>query len=177
MERPHLSLEHCILQNNDYGFYGSDCSPQFLSNNQIINNSTDGIYLTGNSNPVFGNTYAEWNDIYENSGYNIRNNTSENIDAKYIYWGTSDSLEIAESIYDFYDDGSKGIVNFFPWTDSLHVPINIEDAYIVSSESLLDFEQVLMNDTGTIYLQLTNYGPGRSDHRQHVYSKCIDDRI
>ena len=40
-----LSLDHCILQNNDYGFYGNNSSPQFLSNNQIINNSDGGIYF------------------------------------------------------------------------------------------------------------------------------------
>ena len=40
-----LSLDHCILQNNDYGFYGNNSSPQFLSNNQIINNSDCGIYF------------------------------------------------------------------------------------------------------------------------------------
>ncbi len=118
-----LTIDNCILQNSDYGFYGIDCSPQFVANNQIINNNNDGIYLSGNCNPVFGNAYAEWNNIYGNSGYNIRNNTSGDIDAKYVFWGTTDSLTITTTIYDFYDDGSKGIVNFYPWTNAAHNPL------------------------------------------------------
>ncbi|MCF8405534.1 MAG: right-handed parallel beta-helix repeat-containing protein [Bacteroidales bacterium] len=118
-----LTIDHCSLQNNKYGFYGTNGSPLLVSGNQIINNSQDGIFLSGNCNPVFGNAYAKWNNIYGNGGYNIRNNTSGDIDAQYVYWGTTDSLTITTTIYDFYDDGSKGIVNFYPWTNAAHNPL------------------------------------------------------
>jgi len=61
----------------------------------------------------------QWNDIYGNGIYNFYNGDND-IDAKYIYWGSTDSAQIAATIYDFYEDPSKGKVFFNPWTNAQH---------------------------------------------------------
>ncbi|MCK4312274.1 MAG: right-handed parallel beta-helix repeat-containing protein, partial [Candidatus Cloacimonetes bacterium] len=114
-----LSFDHCILQNNDRGFYGSNASPDFISNNEIINNNQYGIYLTGACEPTFGSGLAEWNDIYGNGTYDLYNGTSD-ITASYIYWGTTVQAEIDANIYDENDNGSLGLVTFIPYTNEAH---------------------------------------------------------
>ncbi|MCD4735943.1 MAG: T9SS type A sorting domain-containing protein, partial [Bacteroidales bacterium] len=59
-------------------------------------------------------------NLFLNGSYNVYNNTSNNIDARYNYWGTGDSTMIAESIYDKYDYSANGIVIF---ADFAQVPL------------------------------------------------------
>lgn len=49
------------------------------------------------------------------SDYSLMNMTMWDTDARYNYWGTIDSLEIASLIFDCYDDASLGCVTFSPW--------------------------------------------------------------
>ncbi|MBN1339250.1 MAG: right-handed parallel beta-helix repeat-containing protein, partial [Bacteroidales bacterium] len=96
-----------------------DASPSFI-NCSISNNGGYGIYLNSNASVTFGSGLAEWNDIHDNTNYNIYNATSGDIHAPYIYWGTLDESQIATGIYDHYDNGSYGIVHFSPYTDAGH---------------------------------------------------------
>ncbi|MBN2460617.1 MAG: right-handed parallel beta-helix repeat-containing protein, partial [Candidatus Cloacimonetes bacterium] len=114
-----LNLDHCLLHNNDYGFYGIDTSPIFLSNNQIINNSQYGIYLEGNCIPVFGSELAEWNDIYGNTTQDLKNGYID-ITVGYVYWGTEIYSEIEDRIYHEADLDTLGLVYFFPYTNAAH---------------------------------------------------------
>jgi len=114
-----LSFDHCILQNNDRGFSGTNASPDFISNNEIIDNNQYGIYLTGASEPTFGSELTEWNDIYGNGTYDLYNGTSD-ITASYIYWGTIVQAEIDANIYDENDNASLGLVTFIPYTNATH---------------------------------------------------------
>ncbi|MBC8385643.1 MAG: right-handed parallel beta-helix repeat-containing protein, partial [Candidatus Cloacimonetes bacterium] len=114
-----LSLDNCVLQNNDFGFYGNNCDPDFSANNEFINNNNYGIYLTGNCTPTFGSNLTEWNDIYGNGTNDLRNGDND-IFAKYVYWGTILSTEIQAQIYDQNDDGALGLVDYIPYTDAAH---------------------------------------------------------
>ncbi len=114
-----LVLDHCTLQNNDYGFYGTNASPNFISNNQIINNSIDGIHLIGDCNPVFGSELPAWNDIYDNGVYGLYNGDND-ITAGYVFWGTELFNEIEDLIFHEVDDTTLGRVNFYPYTNSTH---------------------------------------------------------
>jgi parallel beta-helix repeat protein len=116
-----INLDHCTLQlqNNDYGFYGIDASPNFISNNQIINNNQYGIYLSGACEPVFGNELAEWNDIYGNTTYDLRNGDND-LTVGYVYWGTEIYSEIQDLIFDEVDDSTLGLVYFYPYTNAAH---------------------------------------------------------
>ena len=114
-----LYMEHCLLQNNDYGFYGINCDPEFTSNNEIINNLNYGIYLSGDCTPVFGSNLSQWNDIYGNPTYDFYNGTND-IFAEYIYWGTEVYSEIENQIYDQNDNASLGSMDFTPYTNAAH---------------------------------------------------------
>jgi hypothetical protein len=70
-----------------------------------------GFYLTSSS---INNTIAN-NSIHNNTQYNFYNNQPDNVTAEYNWWGTTDIDAINASIYDYYDDASKGIVDYVPY--------------------------------------------------------------
>ncbi len=83
-----------------------------LRNTIIHYNASNGILLEGSSAPTIGNDAAYTCSMFNNSGYEVYNNTANNINARYNYWGTCDSTMIATSIYDKFDNTAKGIVYF-----------------------------------------------------------------
>jgi len=85
---------NCIGYNNEHGIY--------LRNGATGNNiSYNCIVKNGNYN----STSSGWE-------YNFYNDQSYDVDAKYNWWNTTVAAEINASIFDHYDDSSKGIVNF-----------------------------------------------------------------
>ncbi|MBC8384861.1 MAG: right-handed parallel beta-helix repeat-containing protein, partial [Candidatus Cloacimonetes bacterium] len=114
-----ISLNNCILQNNDYGFYGHDINPDFSTNNKLINNLQYGIFLDGDCTPAFGSSLTEWNNIYGNGTYDFRNGDND-ISVEYVYWGTEVYSEIEDQIYDRNDSGSLGLVDYVPYTNAVH---------------------------------------------------------
>ena len=90
-------------------FYNSSFA---IQNSSISDNGGNGIYLDGSSSPIIGNDPAYTCNLFGNELYEVYNNTSNTIDARYNYWGTGDSAMIASRIYDYYDNTSKGIVIF-----------------------------------------------------------------
>jgi len=114
-----VSLDHCLIQYNTVGVYGSDAEIEFLSNNQIINNYNYGIYFNHASNPTFGSNLSEWNNIYGNGIQDFRNGTAD-IAAEYVYWGTEQYFEIDAQVYDFCDDIASGNADFTPYTNAAH---------------------------------------------------------
>ena len=160
-----LNLDHCILQNNDRGFYGSNASPSFISNNEIINNNQYGIYLTGASEPTFGSELSEWNDIYGNGLYDFYNGTSD-VTASYVYWGTTIQSEIDDQVYDENDSESLGLVTFIPYTNSTHdeelglsisIPENLT-IWIESDDVHLSWDAVPEATSYKVYSDTDPYG-------------------
>ncbi|MCH7762735.1 MAG: right-handed parallel beta-helix repeat-containing protein, partial [Candidatus Marinimicrobia bacterium] len=85
-------------------------SGENISYNTITDNvGGNTVYIAStalfNNNNIFGNT----------SNYDIYNGTSNNVDATNNWWGTIDETAIQEQIYDWFDDASKGIVNYTPY--------------------------------------------------------------
>lgn len=104
---------------NGYGVYiRNNSSPSFI-NCEIINNNGIGVYINGSSAPTFGTDETEWNDIYGNGTYELRNGSLD-IDAKYVYWGTTACGSISDLIYDDEDQANLGIVDYMPWLDAGH---------------------------------------------------------
>lgn len=130
-----VSLQHNTISNNSapnasaVQYFSSD--GQDISNNTITGNKATGtaptytVFINNNSHPlfnynnIFGNTvtYELWND-------NVH--LSANVDALNNWWGTSSVSEIQNKIFDWFDDSSKGLVNFFPHLTSISedVPIS-----------------------------------------------------
>jgi len=140
-----LSLTDCLISDNlDNGIYHTNNSSSEFTNCNFVVNENAGIYFTNNSSselinctikdnilyginidindgslPTFGSSLNEWNDIYNNGLFDFANGTSD-IEAEYIYWGTTDIDEINAVIHDENDDATLGLVNIISWTDIGH---------------------------------------------------------
>ncbi len=88
-----------------------------VQNNSIINNAI-GINFYNS----IGTPNILQNNIYNNSNYNVlvsgNQPYSTNENASYNYWGTTDSVAIGNSIYDYNKDFSLGLVTFNPFLSS-----------------------------------------------------------
>ncbi|MEZ5082784.1 MAG: right-handed parallel beta-helix repeat-containing protein [Bacteroidales bacterium] len=115
-----VSISNTVIQySGNYGvMLRGSSSPSFI-NCEITNNDDIGVYLNGTCAPTFGSNEMEWNDIYGNGNYELRNGTLD-IDAMYVYWGTDACGSISDKIYDDEDQGNLGIVSYFPYLDAGH---------------------------------------------------------
>ena len=172
-----LTLNNCIIQNNDYGFLGNSCSPNFVSINQFIHNTEYGIYLTGNCSPTFGSSLSQWNDIYGNGFYDLRNGIAD-ITADYVYWGTTSESTIASYIYDKNDNASLGYVDYNPWTDISHSQTYGDDPTpVILSEffvSILTSQNVLLEWTTQSETNNSGWNIFRGEHENALqYDEVI----
>jgi len=89
-----------------------------IRNNTIINN-VNAISIPG----YIKSTYSAqiyWNNIYNNSGYNVNLYTHEahpqwDINATYNWWGITDVDSIEQAIHDFNVDFNLGKVDYTPF--------------------------------------------------------------
>ncbi len=120
------------------GLYVSSDGAVSLSQDRITANHTNlvdgaggvfvgysgvGLDLTGPDDPDNPELSVQ---IYGNDGYQFYNNSAfggsfgytdpGNVDARYVYWGTTDPAHIEAGIYDFFDSASKGVVFYDPYT-------------------------------------------------------------
>ena len=116
-----------------YVRYSDDVS---LSQDRITGNHSDlvngagGIFLTEGTDrwdltgPDDPDNPALCVHLFGNDGYQFYNNNAfggsfgytdaGNVDARYVYWGTTDPAAIEAGIYDFFDDASRGVVFYDP---------------------------------------------------------------
>ncbi len=115
-----VSVSSTTIENSaGYGVYIRNSSSASFINTKIINNNDVGVYIAGASSATFGSVINDWNEIYGNGNYGLRNGT-QNISAKYIYWGTEACGDIPNLIFDKSDQNNLGIVDYFPWIDMGH---------------------------------------------------------
>jgi hypothetical protein len=105
-------MEECILTQSSGNGLKLTNSSLTIRNCSFTYNGSYGIQLEGSSAPTIGNDPLYTCNLYNNTGYEVYNNTANNINARYNYWGTADSAMIASVIYDKYDNTAKGIVYF-----------------------------------------------------------------
>ena len=102
-------------------YYYSSVADQDFKNNTITENIATGAAPTYTVS-IGGNPLFNYNDIFNNTAtYELWNNNavgSANLDATNNWWGTSIESEIQAKIYDWFDDSSKGIVDYYPYLDS-----------------------------------------------------------
>jgi hypothetical protein len=85
-----------------------------IQNNTITHNSVGiRVYITN----YVGSPTISYNNIHDNSDYNIQLNedTENDINAAYNWWGTTDTAAISQSIYDFEDDFNLGKATSVPF--------------------------------------------------------------
>jgi hypothetical protein len=115
-------IRNNIIANNKYGIMGGST----VEGNVIINNEVGlvgGIQITKNT--IAKNTLGiksgfstlNYNNIFDNQ-MNVNFTSSNNADATYNWWGTTDTEKISQSIYDYKNDFTLGKVNFEPFLTS-----------------------------------------------------------
>ena len=87
----------------------SFANPTIESN--TITNCGYGIYVGGNS---VGLTLLN-NNFIDNSKYDVFWQSTDNLNATYNWWGTTDQSAISNLIYDFNNNFNLGTVNFVPF--------------------------------------------------------------
>lgn len=124
-----------ISGSNGAAVYTKSSKP--FTNNIIANNEAEG---SGNTNAVFINATPafNYNSITDNTAefalYYNKPAGSPDLDATDNWWGTTVDMEIFLMIYDFFDDASKGIVNYRPYLRTLSPP---EDLTITVADSIV----------------------------------------
>lgn len=105
------------------GIYIRETSNPQIINSSIMNNAKIGINISGACIPTFGMIETGWNEIYNNTGNELRNGTLD-IDAKYIYWGSDYCGDVEGNIFDKDDNATLGTVFYTPWISVTHIPVS-----------------------------------------------------
>ncbi|WP_455392449.1 PKD domain-containing protein, partial [[Eubacterium] cellulosolvens] len=111
------NLERCQIYNNNIGvkafFQGFTMYNNSVSDNKI--GIMAGAY--GGSTPPM-----QYNNLYNNSQYNLQLTSRYNADVKYNWWGTTNTNTIDKYIYDIWDNVTLGEAVYKPFLNS---PANI----------------------------------------------------
>ena len=111
-------ISECTIENNNIGvqafFEG------FTIKNSTISNNETGIELGNN----FGTTAPITNSqICNNKTYNVKNNSSYNVNLYGNCWCSSDSTTVENKIYDGWDNSSFGLVDYTLYSANCQTPI------------------------------------------------------
>ncbi len=123
-EHAHVTLDFCRVDSNTAenksairhgGIWDGRVSHCTFRHNRCTGSGNTWTLSVYDSPPgTMGNNNFLGND----AAYELYNNTSQgssNIDATNNYWGTTNENEIKALIYDWFDDNSKGIVEYAPY--------------------------------------------------------------
>ena len=144
-----------------YNEFNSLSRSDTLRYSTITGNGGDGIFVEG-----YGRLIANYNNIYDNDGYEYRNSSDkwEEIDARYNWWGENttnlmnegNNPQNLDEIYDVYDDDGLGFVNYSGWLDEMFEIIIVDPKDKVYL-SLADID-AFIDDTTYASIELDNLG-------------------
>lgn len=90
--------------------------------NTIAGNTATGPAPTA-SVCAYQASQVSYNNLFaNNAAYELRNLGAAGttpIDATTNWWGTATESEIQAKIYDWFDDPSKGVINYNPWSTAI----------------------------------------------------------
>jgi hypothetical protein len=110
------TIEGNLIYQSEVGiyFYNTPSGQAIIQNNTIAN-CTIGIQLPSPSSTIIYNNFLNNQlsiSLIDNHANILQSN---NIDAPYNYWGTTDEQAINQTIFDFKDNFNLGTVNFTPF--------------------------------------------------------------
>jgi hypothetical protein len=114
-----ISLNGKATVENNYitvGIYVSASVDVIIRNNTIVSGVYGNIgpyYVAGGG--IYGSITSQSIIIFNNLEGGIYLTSSDNVNASYNWWGTTDAQAISQSIHDFEDDFNLGTVNFIPF--------------------------------------------------------------
>lgn len=139
-------LEYNHIEDNDVGvrgfFEGFDASHNTIVGNRI------GVVLTEYNSYTPPFTY---NNVHDNTEYNVEVTGSHNKDGSHNWWGTTDLDAIDDGILDGHDDTSRGLLEYEPIATasiSTHPPI-AEIEPIPQAECIDGGAEVELDGTGS----------------------------
>lgn len=109
------TLDHCTLAQSTGDGLIINSSNLTIKNSNFTYNTGNGIYLTGTGTATLGDSDAFTCNLFNNGTYELYNNSTANVNARYNYWGTGDSTMVSFRIYDKSDNTAKGRVYFAPF--------------------------------------------------------------
>lgn len=140
----YVTINGCIIRGaSNRGIFSTN-STFTLRNSMIVNNNGYGIHLAGSAVPVLGDTSGMGNDIFNNQQFNIYNASTSNVFARFNFFNTTDSLTIAQRIYDKSENTSYGTVFFHPYTTTSNFPFG---QFISCRVRYNNADSTLMNNT------------------------------
>jgi parallel beta-helix repeat protein len=155
-----LTVENNIIINNDGVGIWCNGDNVYIKNNLIANNKGHGISIVGSAfnnmtiehNTVINNHDANdedggginfeqhegstniilrYNNIYDNSPFDVRNGREIDRDISYNWWGTIESDIIEEQIHDYNDDFRRGKFEYEPFLTELNSDAPDPSAYLI----------------------------------------------
>jgi len=99
--------------NNNLIAYNTNGGIQHMANGSQINNNT--IMMNDYGIVYFSYSFTSYNNIINNSIYNVFNKSPGNTIAQNNYWGTTNTDSIDIGIWDFYDDFALGEIIYQPF--------------------------------------------------------------
>ncbi len=109
-------IDHCTFtQSTGNGIRLTDAANLNITSSSVIHNAANGFYFDNTSTGTIGNTDLTTCNMYNNGGYEVYNNSTSDIQARYNYWGTGDSTMVSFRIFDKSENTSKGRVHFGPF--------------------------------------------------------------
>ena len=165
-ESANMQISNCIFEGNETAIDENGNST--ISGCQFINN-TVAVKLGGNSiltdNTISNNqtgvqvraydpatTFINNNQLCNNSLYNLENLTDKNFEVNTNCFCSSDSATIENSIYDGYDDITRGLVNYTIYDEACSSVLRIIAKVILeepTSISQQDFNHTSWNVSST----------------------------
>ncbi|MEI6436550.1 MAG: right-handed parallel beta-helix repeat-containing protein, partial [Bacteroidota bacterium] len=110
------TFDHCTLtKSTGDGLKLTGSSTLTIKNSNFTYNAANGIYLDGTGNATIGNADSLTCNFYNNGAYDLYNNSTANVNARYNYWATGDSTLVSLKIFDKTENSAKGKVNFGPF--------------------------------------------------------------
>ncbi len=117
------SLNNCVVEYADTGIYmANNTSPQITDCKIRYNNIGVKLWFYSNGSKPEPGAVVNNCSLYENSEYNYYADSyvyewNKTLDATSNWWGTSDPLKIAGSIYDYADNYKMAAVDFSSFLD------------------------------------------------------------
>jgi len=105
-----IVMDKCLIHRNESQnsvYFSIGSLDEIITNTTIINNTGNGVYIEGSEPPIINGS-----NLFGNGGYDLYNNSVDDVNAKGNYWGTTNTGNIFLKIYDEWDDPSKGEVDF-----------------------------------------------------------------
>ncbi|MFA6978909.1 MAG: T9SS type A sorting domain-containing protein [Ignavibacteriaceae bacterium] len=138
-------INYCNLYYSGNNVIYIDGASPLIQNSIIDSSSSHGIYINNQANPDLGggSSGSIGKNILEGfadvpNKYAVYNNSTNNIAAKNNYWGTSTSSSISNALFDYYDNSSKGIVNYVPFYPTRELPVELINFQVIASNQSVD---------------------------------------